>query len=83
MDIHLVNGFSELPLAPKFPAHTVDIIFGSRPGGALLGRPGALVGAFAVSGVMHDLGMWGLGQRTAGFPFSWALVLRWGIGSER
>jgi hypothetical protein len=34
------------------------------PGAALFGRPGALVGAFVVSGVMHDVGMWGLGRGT-------------------
>ncbi|KAI0267677.1 hypothetical protein BC834DRAFT_822135 [Gloeopeniophorella convolvens] len=49
--------------------HTFTV-FGARPGGALFGRPGALFGAFAVSAVMHDVGMWGLGHgtefRTAG-----------------
>ena len=40
----------------------VFVVFGARPGYALLGRPGALVGAFAVSGVLHDVGMWGLGR---------------------
>jgi hypothetical protein len=35
---------------------------GSRPGGAKLGRPGALLGAFALSGALHDFGMWGLGK---------------------
>ena len=35
----------------------------ARPGGAKLGRPGALLGAFSVSGVFHDLaGIWGLGK---------------------
>jgi len=56
------------------------IVFGARPGGALLGRPGALVGAFAVSAALHSLGIWGLGRgtefRTAGGP----LVLM-GIGA--
>jgi hypothetical protein len=42
----------------------VFVVFGALPGDALLGRPGALVGAFAVSGVLHDLGMWGLGRGT-------------------
>lgn len=47
----------------QFSRH-VFVVFGSQPGGALLGKPGALVGAFAVSGVMHDVGMWGLGRGT-------------------
>jgi hypothetical protein len=38
------------------------VVLGSRPGGAILGRLGALLGAFSVSGVIHDLGMWGLGK---------------------
>jgi hypothetical protein len=37
-------------------------VFGARPGGALLGRPGALLGAFGVSAVLHHIGMWGLGR---------------------
>jgi len=53
----------------QFFRHTF-VVFGARPGGALLGRLGALVGAFTLSGVIHDLGMWGLGRgtefRTAG-----------------
>jgi hypothetical protein len=49
MGIHLAHGFLELPLAP-------------RPGGAKLGRLGALLGAFALSGLLHDFGMWGLGK---------------------
>ncbi|KAI9450760.1 hypothetical protein F5148DRAFT_574321 [Russula earlei] len=40
----------------------VFVVYGARPGGALLGRPGALVGAFAVSAVIHHLGLWGLGR---------------------
>jgi hypothetical protein len=42
----------------------VFVEFGVLPGAALFGRPGALVGAFVVSGVMHDVGMWGLGRGT-------------------
>ena len=37
------------------------IVFGARPGGALLGRPGALIGAFAVSSVFHHVAVWGMG----------------------
>ena len=40
----------------------VFVVLGSRPVGAKLGRPGALLGAFAVSGIMHDLATWGLGK---------------------
>jgi hypothetical protein len=36
---------------------------GARPVGARLGRPGALFGAFAVSGSLHDFGMLGLGKK--------------------
>ena len=42
----------------------VFVVFGARPGGSLLGRPGALLGAFGVSAVIHDLGLWGLEQGT-------------------
>jgi len=38
------------------------VVYGVRPGGALLGKPGARIGAFAVSGVLHDVGLWGLGR---------------------
>ena len=40
--------------------------FGSRPGGALLGRAGALMGAFAVSAVLHYIMMWGVEFHTVG-----------------
>ena len=56
------------------------VVFGLRPGRALLGRPGALVGAFAVSGVMHDLGMWGLGQGTE-FSTVGGFFLLMGVGA--
>ena len=42
----------------------VFIVFGARPGKALFGRHGALLGAFGVSAVIHDLGLWGLGRGT-------------------
>jgi len=58
----------------------VYVIFGSRPGGALLGRPGALVGAFAVSGVMHNLGMWGIGRGTE-FRSVGGFFLLMGVGA--
>ena len=40
----------------------IFITFGARPGGALLGRPGAIMGAFAVSAAFHYLGVWGVGN---------------------
>ncbi|KAH9168369.1 hypothetical protein EDB89DRAFT_2245211 [Lactarius sanguifluus] len=39
----------------------IFVTFGARPGGALLGQPGALIGAFAVSAVLHHFAMWGIG----------------------
>jgi hypothetical protein len=36
------------------------VVYGARPGGALLWKPGACLGAFVVSSVLHDLGIWGL-----------------------
>jgi hypothetical protein len=32
------------------------VVYGARPGGALLGNPGACIGAFAMSGVVHEVG---------------------------
>lgn len=58
----------------------VFVVFGLQPGAALLGRPGALVGAFAVSGVLHDLGMWGLGRGTE-FRTAGGFFLLMGIGA--
>jgi len=58
----------------------VFVVFGSQPGRALLGRPGALMGAFAVSGVLHDLGMWGLGGGTE-FSTVGGFFLLMGIGA--
>ena len=45
----------------QFYRHTF-VTFGARPGGALLGRAGAVLGAFGVSIVLHCLGFWGLGR---------------------
>jgi len=56
------------------------VVFGGRPGGALLGRPGALIGAFAVSGVMHDLGIWGLGRGTE-FRTAGGFFILMGVGA--
>ncbi|KAI0267582.1 hypothetical protein BGY98DRAFT_1084602 [Russula aff. rugulosa BPL654] len=56
------------------------VVFGSQPGRALLGRPGSVVGAFAVSGVLHDLGMWGLGRGTE-FSTIGGFFLLMGVGA--
>ena len=58
----------------------VFITFGARPCGALLGRPGAIMGAFAVSAVLHHLCVWGLGN---GHEFSTAggFFLLMGLGA--
>ena len=45
----------------QFYRHAL-VTFGARPGGALLGRAGAVLGAFGVSAVLHCLGFWGLGR---------------------
>jgi|SRR6266478_2522626 len=58
----------------------VFVVFGLRPGAALLGRPGALVGAFTVSAVLHDLGMWGLGRGTE-FRTAGGFFLLMGVGA--
>ena len=38
------------------------VVFGARPGGAFLGEPGAVMGAFGLSGFMHVVGLWGIGR---------------------
>ena len=58
----------------------VFVVFGSRPGRALLGRPGMLAGAFMVSAVLHDLGMWGLGRGTE-FSTVGGFFLLMGLGA--
>lgn len=40
----------------------IFIVFGARPVGKLFGRPGALMGGFAVSAVLHHVALWGLGN---------------------
>ena len=40
------------------------VVFGVRPGGNLLGRPGAIMRAFAVSPSIHYLSLWGTGHGT-------------------
>ena len=42
----------------------IFIAVGSRPLYPLFGRPGAVLGSFFVSAVIHDWGLWGLGRGT-------------------
>jgi hypothetical protein len=42
----------------------IFIVFGARPGGALLGRPGAILGAFTTSTLVHLVGPWSAGLMT-------------------
>ena len=45
----------------QFFRHTF-VTFGARPGGALLGRVGVVLGGFGVSALVHCIGFWGLGR---------------------
>jgi len=56
------------------------IVFGARPGGALFGKPGALVGAFAVSSILHHIALWGMGNGTE-FVTAGGFFLLMGIGA--
>jgi hypothetical protein len=38
------------------------IMCGALRSGALLGKPDACIGAFSASGILHDVGLWGLGR---------------------
>lgn len=40
------------------------VTLGSNPVRKMLGRPGAVMGAFVLSGLIHDWGLYGLGRRT-------------------
>jgi len=56
------------------------IVFGARPGGALFGKPGAFMGAFAVSAVLHHVGLWGIGNGTE-FVTAGGFFLLMGVGA--
>jgi len=56
------------------------IVFGARPGGTLFGKPGAVMGAFAVSAVLHHIGMWGMGNGSE-FVTAGGFFLLMGIGA--
>ena len=56
------------------------VVFGARPGGALFGRPGAVMGAFAVSAILHHIGLWGVGKG-ADFVTAGGFFLLMGVGA--
>ena len=56
------------------------VAFGARPGGALLGRPGAFLGGFGVSSLLHYVGLWGLGKGTE-FWGAGAFFVLMGVGA--
>ena len=58
----------------------IFVVFGARPGGALLGPPGAAMGAFAVSALIHHVGLWGLARKTE-FRTVGAFYLLMGVGT--
>ena len=62
----------------QFPRH-VFIVFGARPGGKLFGRPGAVMGAFAVSALAHHIGLWAVGNGTE-FATAGGFFLLMGVG---
>jgi len=55
------------------------VVFGARPGGALFGLPGAVMGAFAMSALIHHVGMWGVGYGTE-FSTTGGFFLLMGVG---
>ncbi|KAH9058078.1 hypothetical protein EDB87DRAFT_962841 [Lactarius vividus] len=57
----------------------IFVTFGARPAGALLGQPGSLIGAFAVSAAMHHFAMWGVGYGSE-FSTSGGFFLLMGVG---
>jgi len=56
------------------------ITFGARPGGMLFGKPGAFIGAFAVSAFLHHVGIWGIGSGTE-LITTWGFFLMMGVGA--
>ena len=61
----------------------IVIVFGARPAGALLGQPGALLGAFGVSGLLHYIGMWGLGSGMEISSFAFFFFMGVGVVLEQ
>ena len=62
----------------QFPRH-LFVVFGARPGGKLFGRPGAVMGAFAVSAVLHHIALWAVGNGTE-FVTAGGFFLLMGVG---
>ncbi|KAI9437859.1 hypothetical protein F5148DRAFT_890301 [Russula earlei] len=58
----------------------VFVVYGARPGRTLLGKPGAILGGFAVSAVIHDMGIWGFGRGTE-FGTAGGFFLLMGFGA--
>ena len=56
------------------------ILYGARPGGILFGKPGAFMGGFAVSAILHHLGLWGAGNGTE-FVTAGGFFLLMGVGA--
>jgi len=56
------------------------VVFGARPFGALFGRPGAVMGAFGVSAVLHHIALWGFGNGTE-FATAGGFFLLMGVGA--
>jgi hypothetical protein len=56
------------------------VTFGARPGGMLFGKPGAFIGAFAVSAILHHVCLWGLGNGTE-FVTAGGFFLLMGVGA--
>ena len=58
----------------------IFIVFGARPGGALFGKPGAYMGAFVISAMVHHIGIWGIGNGSE-FSTSGGFFLLMGAGA--
>jgi hypothetical protein len=56
------------------------IVFGAYPGGELFGKPAAVMGAFAVSALVHYVGLWGVGNGTE-FATAGGFFLLMGVGA--
>jgi len=63
----------------QLPRHDF-VVFGARPGGALFGRPGAVMGAFTVSAILHHVGLWGVGKGSE-FITAGGFFLLMGVGA--
>ncbi|KAF8260329.1 hypothetical protein EI94DRAFT_1748955 [Lactarius quietus] len=77
LDVHSITDFWSFRWH-QFFRHTF-VTFGAHPGGAILGRPGALFGAFGVSAMLHYIGLWGLGRGTEFSSSSFFLLM--GVGA--